>query len=394
MMTPGRWVAMCVLGCALMAVTLLPPDLSGDDLYFGWRPRVHSHEQMMQQRAQIWRWHGQQLWMAYQVASDAETAQRVFGSRPSNVSGPFKPVIWFDSDVPGAARRAVSEAIAAEVAARGEWHGHGAVGLLVFMDTATTLGGAPMPWAFLGNLTLTTQVLPANRATGDRCVTVVRLGPKALTGDPSAIPADGLLLDGCAFYDAFGAPGPAISAWLYRERFAFARTLSFASADTTLSQIPLYARNLFYIDDEARARCAGGDLAACATTLHRSEAGNLSWSYYWGSPDRSVPASASHESTRLFNGASHSDSPLQLLVRDLGPARFQRVWQSPRPIEQAYFDVTGEALAGWLRRQLVSYAGPYHIGPLPTPTSALLTIVAIVALMAASVRFAKRPTVA
>lgn len=394
MMTPGRWIAMCVLGCAFMAVTLLPPDLSGDDAYFGWRPRVHSHEQMMQQRAQIWRWHGQQLWMAYQVARDAETAQRVFGSRSSPGSEQFRPVIWFDSDVPGAVRRRVSEVIAGEVAARGQWHGHGAVGLLVFMDTTTTLDGAPMPWAFYGNLTLTTQVLPASKATGDRCVTVVRLGPKALTGGPSAIPADGLLLDGCAFYDAFGAPGPAISEWLFRERFAFARTLSFAPADTMLNRVPPYARNMFFIDDEPRARCAGGDLAACATTLHRGDAENPSWTNYWGSPDRSVPASASHESTRFFSGTARSDSPLQLLVRDLGPERFQRVWQSPRSIEQAYFDVTGESLAEWLRRQLVSYAGPYHIGPLPAPTSALLTIIAIVALMAASVRFAKRPTVA
>jgi hypothetical protein len=82
---------------------------------------------------------------------------------------------------------------------------------------------------------------------------------------------------------------------------------------------------------------------------------------------------------------------LEAMVRDLGPARFQRMWRSQKPLPQAYFDETGEPFAGWVRGRLVQFYGPYHTGPLPTPNSMLLTIVAILAMAAISIRWAPRP---
>ena len=79
------------------------------------------------------------------------------------------------------------------------------------------------------------------------------------------------------------------------------------------------------------------------------------------------------------------------LVRELGPARFQRLWQSPKSIEDAYFDATGEPIAAWLNRGLVRSRGPYRIGPLPDATALLLALIIVAACAASAMRWAKRP---
>jgi hypothetical protein len=383
-MTFGRWIAACVFGIALVAVTLLPPGLSDGDPYFFWRPPSRNTEFVMSRRARIRAQHGQSLWYAYQSARDVETAMRVFGAQSAKSSGPQDPVVWFDSDVPALARLQVNNAIAAERAARGAWRGHGAVGVLVFTDTATTIGGVPMSWGTYAGNTVMTQLIPPSKSTGDRCVTVIKLGRHAAHGE--AFP-DGRLLDGCAFYDAFGAPGPAIAAWLAQENFRVARSLSFAPPDMVRNLVrPTDYEAIF--DNASLVRCAGGDLAACPSLMHRDQSRPIYYSDWYGGPDRSIPPS--DESSRRFNSLGGS-SYLEALMRDLGPGRFQHMWQSTKSLEDGYFEATGEPLAAWLHRQTVMYDGAYHIGPLPTPTSALLTMIAVLALAAASVRWAVRP---
>jgi hypothetical protein len=82
---------------------------------------------------------------------------------------------------------------------------------------------------------------------------------------------------------------------------------------------------------------------------------------------------------------------LEAMARDLGPARFARMWKSQKPLADAYFDETGESLAGWVRARLVRLYGPYHTGPMPTPNSSLLTMIAILVMAAAAIRWAPRP---
>ena len=210
-MTPGRWILACITGCLIVAAALLPPPVSDDELfYISWRPEWNGHERTLERRTQIARAHAGLLMRAYSNAHDEAAAQRLFG--PARASGPTPAandsvLIWFDSDVPDAARHRIKQIVAAEDSARGSWRGKGAVGILVFTDTATAMDGVGLPWGRSG-LSVATKVLPVSKATGGRCVTVVRLGHAVLArGD--TIAADRQLLDGCAFYDAFGEPGAA-----------------------------------------------------------------------------------------------------------------------------------------------------------------------------------------
>jgi hypothetical protein len=382
-MNPVRWSVACILGCLLIGVALLPPQ-PDDDPFYRWRPEWTIQERGLQERAAAARLHSLKLWMAYRSARATEIARREFGVTSAHAPATAGVTIWYDTDVPQAVRTDVSRRIAAEDSARGSWRAKGRVGVLVLTDTATKIDGVTMPWGYNSGLTVSTSVLPISGETGGRCVAVVRIGHLALSG--TRIPAERRLLDACAFYDAFGAPGTQVAAWLATERFAYARELSFAPPDSAELKAARWGYNDFAYTDENFSRCAADDAAGCLATLHAPIA-DFNW-YYWPDASVSSPAGA-QEITQRARG--FRATLLDAMVRDIGPDRFLRVWQSPRAIDEAYLDATGEPLAAWVHRRAVAISGPYHIGPLPTATSAILTLIALAICGALTLRFARRP---
>ncbi len=382
-MSPGRWTLACLLGCALIAVTLLPPGYADDShREYWWRPPIRLREDKMSRREGLALNHARLLTRNYKAALDAETANRLFGARRDSGAD---PIVWFAPDVPELLHRQVNELLANERAARGEWHGHGAVGVMVVTDTATKLDGVTLPSLYDRDRSMNTVVLPATPANGNHCVTVIRLRHRALAVPQSPLSTDRLPLDGCAFTDAFGAPGPKIAEWLRAARYSYARRLSLEEPKPADKRF--YAR--YDLGDITSMQCRGGDDAACVEAAQGTGARRDSWwDSYWNdlsvrAPDESVERSGEIGGFEL--------TFLEAMVRDLGPARFQRMWRSQKPLPQAYFDETGEPFAGWVRGRLVQFYGPYHTGPLPTPNSMLLTIVAILAMAAISIRWAPRP---
>ncbi|MGH7656441.1 MAG: hypothetical protein ACREN6_17465 [Gemmatimonadaceae bacterium] len=384
-----RWSVACILGCLLLGAALLPPQVD-DDPFYRWRPEWTVQERGLQARAAAARLHSLKLWTAYRSARTDEIARREFGSASAHKPASASVSVWYDTDVPQAVRLEVSRRVAAEDSARGSWRGKGRVGVLVLTDTATRVDGVAMPWGFNSGLTVSTSVLPVGPETGGRCVAVVRVGHLLLSG-ATALPADRNLLDACAFYDAFGTPGPQVAAWLAAERFSYARALSFAPPDSAELKASRWEWQYedFVFTGENFTRCAADDAASCLAALH-APATDYRW-FYW--PDASVPEPAgAQEITQPARG--FRNGLLEAMVRDIGPDRFQRVWQSPRALDEAYLDATGEPLAAWVHRRVVAISGPYHIGPLPTPTSAILTLVALTILAALTLRFARRPSAA
>jgi hypothetical protein len=381
-MSTGRWALACLIGCALIAVTLLPPPARDDSrTEYRWRPPTRLHEDAVDRRLREVYDHGRRLAINYRAALDVETANRLFGARHDSAAD---PIVWIAPDVPESLRRSVGDLISSERAARGEWRGHGAVGVMVVTDTATKIGGVELIRSYYGDNRPNTVVLPATSANGNHCVTIVRLRHRALSGEVSLSP-DRLPLDGCAFTDAFGAPGPKIAEWLRAARYSYARRLSLEE--------PKPADKRFYapydLGDITSMQCRGGDDVVCVEAAQGTGPRRDSWwNGYWY--DLSVPAP--DESVERYGEIGGFELTfLEALVRDLGPARFQRMWRSQKPLPEAYFDETGEPFAGWVRGRLVQFYGPYHTGPLPTPNSMLLTIVAILAMAAISIRWAPRP---
>lgn len=383
--TPKRWAVACVLGCLVLAVLFLPPQ-PNDDPYWAWTPRWSNKEQGVQTRMQARRLHGGFLWQAYRSARDVDVAKREFGGKSGLAAAAKGPAIWFDTDVPGPVRRDVNRLIDAEESARGSWRDRGGIGVLVFTDTATRVDGARLPWGYNAGLNVSTTILRPTRETGGRCVAVIRIGHLVLSG-ASAMPSDHPLLDGCAYYDAFGAPGPQIEAWMDSTNGGFARVLSFAPLDSAAIQAMHWRFFDFWYSSATFTRCAGNDLASCAALL-RTPSVNKYWSYW---RDNSVPAPV--EALEIPQRATGFGATLlDEMVREIGPERFQRVWTSPKSLDSAYFDATGEQASAWVHaRAVATTGGGYRIGPLPTLTSAILTLVTIACVLALSVRFARRP---
>ena len=382
-----RWIAGCVLGCLVLAVLLLPPQPT-DDPFYHWIPRWSAREQGLDVRQQTRRVHGRLLWQAYRSAHEVDIAHHAFGAKaPVSTAAGGLPV-WFDTDVPSSARAEVNRLLAADESARGNWHGRGNVGVLVFTDTATSFGGMRLPWGYNSGLVASTTVLLPTNETGDRCVTVIRIGHLALLGG-GTIPTDRALLDACAFYDAFGVPGAQIGAWMDSTSIGYARALSFAPPDSDTAKLRRWGYEDFFYSDGRYSRCAASDLRACSATI-RVPTITFMWQYWH---DASVPVPAEPQETnqraRGFNATLLND-----MVRDIGPERFERVWQSPKSLDAAYFDATGELLGGWIHGRTVSMDGVYHIGPLPTATSTALTLVTIALSLALSMRLARRPSAA
>ena len=382
--TMERWIAACVLGCAFIAVWIIPsgPD-SDEQAAFRWQLQRHGLENAVAQRQRALSAHARGLAAVYKSAEDAATARRVFGAARDASAN---QEIWFAPDVPDRSRRAVTELVSRERAARGEWSRRGPVGILVLTDTFTAIDHVKLPANYDRDRSVTTAVLPATSATGGRCVTVIRLRHRALD-QPPALQEDRLPLDGCAFTDAFGTPGANVAEWLRKERYLYARRLAFErpKAELNIKRWPSDEGDI-----PGRA-CRGGDDRSCLAEAMLRESRDF-WMWY-SRRDLSVGVpDESWESTSRIE--FYTDVLLESLQRELGPARFQRMWQSPKALPDAYFDQTGATFASWVRARLVRFYGPYRAGPLPAPSANLLTLILILFLAAISVRFAARPSVA
>lgn len=380
--TPERWIIGCVLASALAAVAFTPKAYDDDEINsYRWLSQNHTLENNVWLRQSAIMAHERGLLREYASAVDVQTAERAFGHQGADAA-PL--AMWFAPDVPENARRTIAMLVERERTERGPWRGHGPVGVLVITDTATAIGRVPLPQQFDRDRAVTTAVIPASSATAGRCVTVIRLRHRGLTGPP-AISDDRLPLDGCAFTDAFGKPGPKIAEWLADQRYLFARRLSFAPSIDEKK----FMRYAWDEGDVAVRACRGGDDSSCvAQAMQRDNVRN--WMFFSMRPDRSLQLP--EESWETMGRIGFAEEViLESLERDLGPARFQRMWQSTKTLPEAYRDQTGETLASWERERLTRLYGPYRIGPLPSPASNTLTIGLALLFLATTIRFAERP---
>ena len=382
--TMQRWVAACVLGCAFISVLAIPSASDSDESpVYRWRLQQNGIQDRVEQRLRAVSGHTRGLMAEFRSAEDSARATHVFG--PPRVK-PSRPDVWFAPDIPERSRRAVSDLIAREVEARGEWRGRGPVGVMVITDTFTTIDRVKMPVNYNRDRPLTTAVFAGSGAIAGRCVTVIRLRHQGLNATSLDL-RDRPPLDGCAFTDAFGTPGPKIAEWLARDRYVHARRLVFEQPKDE-QNVKRYAWD---DGDVAGRACRAGDDQAClAEVLHQD--GRYNYFTWWG---RDLSVGVPTESWETLDRFDvETDAFLESLARDMGPARFQRMWQSPKQIEEAYFDQTGETFAGWVRTHLISFYGTYRVGALPAPAANVLTILLVVALAGISIRLTARPSVA
>ena len=286
----------------------------------------------------------------------------------------------------------------------------GLIGIdIVFLyDTVRAVRGAPIS-RWYG--TRTDYVLP--RSADDRCVVIVHV-PQPLDKRhmPAAIwrgEAGAQRVAGpCAFYRAFGMPGPQVDAWLRTRGWAFAGAGSWSEAARTID-LAAYESWQYHSPFEAvlgqktslphfgvlgvdAVQCVAAQLSACAHAMlePRRQGGPLMID---GNVLLHAYPSFDWETWGLRNRAfgGRELALLADMVRTMGRERFARFWTSELPVPTAFEQATGEPLTRWTRRWAVAQYGPLPgVGAGVSPTAGAMSLVLIVLAMLLTLRAGTR----
>jgi hypothetical protein len=166
----------------------------------------------------------------------------------------------------------------------------------------------------------------------------------------------------CAFYAAFGAPGPDITAWLRSTGYAF--TLA-AGWSIPARAEPRHALTAFamsrWMDDwnprDDLLHCLAQEPAPCAAEIQaiRRRDGLAVWG---GVVDQARGDEFSYQDWRGVGATLLSD-----MVREYGEERFGRFWRSDRPVADAFREATGEDLGTAAVRRTQARFIRFETGP-------------------------------
>ena len=361
-LTPLRWVAAAIAGCLMLSVAILRFE----------PPRFREPEVPRQLERRAERLGGRASTIAGRLHFlQLMDSAGIGGSAAANVP----PVrVMLDTAIPGDYRsvldslgwRSVRHVLAAGVTG---------VDIVFLYDTLQTLRGAGLPRRYGAHMD---YVLPSR--AGERCAVVARIGfqyasKRKIAGLFRSDAAVEALAGPCAFYRAFGMPGPQVEAWLRARGWSFAGggswTQRSASADVAedwnwhyqsqLSSVLRLQSSLpfFSAMGAEGVQCAAGQLDACdhAVLGRPQRGGPVVWNgniLYNSYP--SLDNGRYYESYRSFG---HREATLLAdMVRTLGRERFGKFWTSVEPVPVAFQQAAGESLDGWTARWIVDQYGP------------------------------------
>lgn len=383
-----RWLVAVATCCALAALLILPASVQTVTCTMG----VCDNGQYQGARIQLAasRQHAEALTTQLREAAALSLAARVL-PRAAAVG---EPIVWFAPDVPGRVRQSFVAALDSERAARKPWAGRGRVAVLVVTDTARSINGVRLAYGPVGRMA--TRALLPSPNTGNRCVTVVYLRSLALRNGVNH-DRSRPLLDACAFFDAFGTPGPNIAASLDSGRYDGARIYTPGATDSLRRR---YARGSLLGWSLAHwpnaAGCAAGSDERCEALI-RARLVETRFGYRY-------PATAAVQRlpvTTEWSDGRNGSALLDVVAADIGPERFARLWTSNATFVDAYREVTGRSIANLVRpvaAQLFEPAGRRTgfgaratIDTSRTIGSGVLVIATIALLAMCAERLARRP---
>jgi len=375
-LTLKRWLVV-----ALVAFGLVPLVLMGNPDY---DVRVRDERQRLQSRANLAEIH---------ASREAERSylMRLMDSVRRVTAAPGAPALMIDRRI-DSTRRAALVGIAGEALGTAPKPG---IAVVMLLDTAQREAGLQRQ-RFVGSFSLE-YLLPAS--AGDRCVVVARL---AGSGNRD-LPREALahrLLGPCAFYQAFGMPGPQVAAWLRSGGWLFAQNGEWTDERTPLVPPTWFLESgrrygIRQVLTFSGLACLQGRDAACLQafavpdTMLRLKTllpgvistARFNASYYdtfdWYASDRSLGPS---QWTLLSD-----------MVRALGPDKFAAFWRSQSPPAEAFQSAAGESLPDWMRDWMkYEYQASDAGGDLGVWTAALAALVialaVAIAVRAASAR--------
>lgn len=418
-LTLKRWLVIAILGCAAIAVWLLPPaghDPVESHFVFGgvFRPGYGFA------RRHGWPDASTRLGEATRHLRDLELRDSIFGARPT-LGADSAFTVLIDRQIPDSIRPWIVSALdsAWDHLKPGTKY---RTAVAIVVDTTTTLDQLPMSRTVYtyGSVYPPDSVTPVCRVVerfryilgSQRDYHSRKVTKKDFErGLVMQVGSEGVL-SACAVYATFGSPGPEIATWLAQTAWVSGAAIDWTRESPTFagdsyysgrSGAPLvdfsgYANRAWRLrqslSDPAIA-CTAGEHDRCVEALLqplRTTAEDREWHasvidvdwYGLGFPTLTPLASLGPES-----GTVLSD-----MVHDLGRAKFETFWTSKTAPTVAFEAAAHEPLGTWLVRWMQRVYGADVLGP-AIPGHGLETglIVLVVALGVAAI-FARERRVA
>lgn len=343
-LTRSRWIALAALAFVLAPVLI----------FFDYEPRGYPYTERDRLQARVGRAERHVRAAAERIRTD-RLVDSVTRSVPTAMGTSLR--VGFDRALDSTPRRLL--ALAAGSATR-ERPAASRVGIDInfVVDSVQMIEGIQRR-GYYGALSVN-YVLP-RRGSADRCIVLARVKPWGLN-EFSSEASSQRLLGPCAFYETYGAPGPAIERWLAKGGWGFAQR---ASTDRPQLWEGRWNRDevpLRYMLGHLGVACAKGSREACANAIENPDLTGLR------ARDRLVmteynPYIMSNWYSREWSLGSSSTALLADMARDLGAERFTRFWQSDAEPAAAFRAATNSEIADWTHDWLVKTYHAEDAGP-------------------------------
>ena len=378
-LTMRRWIIIALAGFAILPVILLNDREPRDRERSGIRERLA----VTAARAR-----GRQVRLA-QSLHLARLHDSVRASLPR--SGPGRTIV--DPRIPVLTMQRATTLLADAQHLRST-QPRGAVDVVVVLDTATTFRGHPLA---RNNNQLAGVDYFAPTDSAGRCLVLVRANPRAFWGNfVTGTDLRDRFMGPCAFYEAYGPPGPGIRRWLDRRSWTLAQYGPGTSGGWYWSSRDS-RRNMRGAIGAIGFRCLLGNDSACVTAMmepgpHERRMHGPSGALMppmhervvhipWFLPDRS-------------GLGPRQSSLLGDMARSLGDEKFLAFWRSSLEPMDAFREATGRDVPSWVREWMKGHYPPQETGPTTTRTAVAFALMILAAGIGLALLAADRRQVA
>jgi len=380
-LTLRHWVAGAVLACAAFAVAQLPPPEPPPST-FGPPERILSPARRRVGRIEAELREARIRLGRAEHRTEVLRAVRAAAPRPGAA-----PLLITKLRLAPATRRAIEDQLAAIWREIGPVSGEIAVGVVVndqgmlmqilppATDGHVCAVALPVEWSLRWMLRSTDAPRP------DQLLPWLRNG-----------------LGPCAFYAAFGRPGPEIEHWLLGRGFDLGYDMDWLGPrgreygfDQSVVIAPALRVRPFWEPDERyqasldAVACNAWDMARCRAVLFDPD------TTAFGRETRRDPPGVVirpwWRSRGTMYGGSHY---LADLIRDMGRERFQTFWRSAAPADSAFLVAMGTPIEVWTARWQRESMGVLRLGSAIRPLSVLLSLFAVGLCVTVGAYFAGR----
>ncbi len=280
-----------------------------------------------------------------------------------------------DPAIPAATRRVFEEAVRAELDAIGATVPRHPIVLRIESDTTSIVGFHYR----------TGIVLPA---TADGACGVFITVPSRQRRAPT-ISAWDRVLGTCAFFAAYGTPGPGMRDWLLRTRATAAEYLTPPPAIAGAPQVVAIAP---WRREYELAACRAGVAAWCEELIERRGLRPLTMiESALGDSIVAAPNVAIRTNGLLAGERSVVNGGLlTALAKELGDRRFAMLWTSDEGPSTTYAALEGLPLSTWVNEHVAEHVAPYRRSALPPSATLPFTLLLGVVAIGVTFRVARR----